>query len=317
MGLPMRFDRWTSAGDALKRAKPGKVNYLNVLGVLVVATILGGIGVWMSLGQWQPLLPPETLVSGELLPPTDKRPVLICSYREASPDLVVYSEERFSGPLRAVTEEAASRVGHRIQWVPISYSKSVPKLETGEVDMIPFVFNKTPERAKVNWFSTSLGLRPRPIYFVVHKNPSNQTVVKSFEDLRGHTIGIKKGSYYFAQFMQADYLNKVDFPDEYALAAGFALGKVEIMITKDKKAAQRTLIAAGYNEFEFAEYFDNQISDMYYFYTKRPERAEVMNRFDQALQEMKATGVIDAIYQSYETEPPLKESVEAMNHGQS
>ena len=84
-------------------------------------------------------------VTGDEPKADDKRPQFLATYRDGPPDMVMYSEGRHSGPLRYVTEEAARRIGYRIEWKHKSFSKSVPGLVDGTVDIIPYVFYKMPE----------------------------------------------------------------------------------------------------------------------------------------------------------------------------
>jgi ABC-type amino acid transport substrate-binding protein len=231
-------------------------------------------------------------------------PKLVATYRDGYPDMVTYSEGKHSGPLRYVTEEAAKRIGYVVEWKHGSFKTSMAGLADGSVDIVPYIFYKTPERELESWFSTSLGLRPRPVYFMVHRNSDAHKNLKTFEDLARYKIGFRGKSYYFSEFHAADNLTKVAFDLLADLAQGFIHNKVDVMAITDKWEAEREMVALGYDNYEYAELKFEKVSDMYYFYSRLPAREAVLKRFDQAVVQLKKEGMIDEIYRSFDVEPP-------------
>ena len=300
MSVPFlpRFHAWRARGQ----------NRWLLLALVVATILIGivGIGFAVNLSDETSGLPGTVLaVTGNEPKADDKRPQFLATYRDGPPDMVMYSEGRHSGPLRYVTEEAARRIGYRIEWKHKSFSKSVPGLVDGTVDIIPYVFYKTPEREKDSRFSVSLGLRPRPIYFVINRRFGDHTTIKTMQDLAGHRVGYRDNSYYFKEFHDAENIVKVPFKNEDEMAQAFALGKVELMVLNNKQEMQRTIASVGFNDYEYTDLIFDIKSDMYYLFSKLESRAAVFMKLDAALQEMKDDGTIARIYKSFEAEPPL------------
>ncbi len=279
-----------------------------LLALVVASLLIGivGIGLVVNLIDETSGLPGTVLaVTGDEPKADDKRPQFLATYRDGPPDMVMYSEGRHSGPLRYVTEEAARRIGYRIEWKHKSLSKSLPGLADGTVDIIPYVFYKAPEFEKDSRFSVSLGLQQRPSYFVINRRFGDHTTIKTMQDLAGHRVGYRENSSYFKEFHDAVDIVKVPFKNEDEMAQAFALGKVELMVLNNKQAMQRTIASVGFNDYEYTDLVFDMKSDMYYLFSKLESRAAVLTKLDAALQEMKDDGTIARIYKSFEVEPPL------------
>lgn len=234
---------------------------------------------------------------------TEALPVLIASYRDGPPDMVMYTKDRHDGPLKVLLEEAVKRIGYRVQWIQLSYSRSVKAIEEGKIDIIPYVFYKTPEREKEMRFSESLGLRPRPVYFIVKGNLDKRSIAK-MEDLAGYTLGYRDKSYYFAEFHSATEYKKVAYQDDASLVQGFIQGDVDIIVLNNQKATERALYAVGFNDFQYADLVFNRESDIYFLYSRLPQHAKTFDRLDEVLLQMKKEGTITQIYNSFDADPP-------------
>ena len=274
--------------------------------VLICATVLGGGGLlaYFLLGETSDVPAKTVLVSPSAVAAQADPRKLVITYRDAQPDMVVYSDGWHGGPIRLVTEEAARRIGYSVVWKQASYSKSTAGLADGSVDIVPFIFFKTPERAAEYQFSSSIGMRPRPAYFVVKKDGKAGKRLKVFSDLSNFTVGYREKSYYFEEFHKATNLRKVAFDKLTDLAEGLISDKVDVMVITDKLESERMFVAIGYNDYTYAELKYEMASDTYYWYSKSKNLVDVMKRFDDALVSMKNDGTIGRIYESFDIESP-------------
>jgi polar amino acid transport system substrate-binding protein len=273
--------------------------WLIILLLLVVAVLVG-----MASLRENGLLTLVTVVTGKEVIAPDPRPVITASFRDGRPDMVLYSEGHHDGPIRAITEEAAERIGHRIEWVQASYGKSVRALKEGELDIIPFIFFKTAEREQEFWFSTSLGKRPRPVHFIVHKDSDAARNLKTFGDLKRYRIGQRKTSYYFKAFHDADHFQRLMYGELVELAQAFIVHQVDVMTVNDSLEANRLMTTLGYNDYAYAELKYEDSSDVYYFYSRNAKRTELLRKFDAEVSEMVRSGRVADIYSGYGVEPP-------------
>lgn len=234
-------------------------------------------------------------------PPTDSRPVLVVSYRDNPPDMVAYCAERHSGPLRHVLEEAAARVGHRIEWQHLSLANSLRALKEGQVDIVPYLFTKTSERAAIGRFSETLGGKMRTVSFLVRKEDGRS--ISRFADLEAFTIGYRRDSYYFSEFHENRTLKTVAYEKDSDMVRDFVAGRTDMLVVNNKAATERAFLSLGFNEFKYAGLDYRRDAHLYLLYSLDRSKQALFDRLDQALVQMRQEGLVADIYRSFDTMP--------------
>lgn len=283
------------------RRSPGLVGILLIVTILGLAVLTGWRWLFDPTTQPPPLM---TVVEGRLTTTNESRPTLIASFRDAPPDIILYNEDRHAGPLRELTEEVVRRIGFSIKWVSLSFSKSLKEIADGNIDLIPYVFEKSPDRMAVSRFSISLGVRPRPTYFIVPKFKDHKVVIQKLEDLRGMKIGKRAGAHYFDELHTATHFTTLSRSDDLGVAREFNKGNVDVLLVNNKTASERMLVSLGCSEYEYADLVINRYSDMYFMYSSLPKHTQTFDRFDQVLLEMKQSGELADVYKSFGADPP-------------
>lgn len=231
----------------------------------------------------------------------DNRPVLVVSFRDNPPDMVVYCGDSHSGPLRYVIEEAAERIGHRVQWKRLNLSNSLRELAEGRLDVIPYLFNKTTDREAVGRFSDGIGGRSRVTSFLIGKDASFS--VARFSDLNAFTIGYRKDSYYFPEFHDSRTLRTVPYEVDGKMVRDFVAGKIDAIVLTNKATIERAFQTLGFNDYKYAELTYTRDASLYLLYSRDPHKQALFDRLDRTLAEMKREGLITDIYESFGTEP--------------
>lgn len=231
----------------------------------------------------------------------DTRPVLVASYRDNPPDMVSYCADRHSGPLRYVIEEAAERVGYQIKWKRLSLAESLRELKAGSVDIVPYLFTKTADRAAIGRFSEGLGGKSRLVLFMIRKDDARS--IKQFDDLAKFTIGYRKDSYYFSEFHESKTLKRVPYEKELEMGRDFIDGTLDMVVVNNKLGAERAFLGLGFNEFKYAELSYRRDAQLYLLYSYDKDKQGLFDRLDQALAQMKQEGLMADIYRSFDTMP--------------
>jgi len=231
----------------------------------------------------------------------DARPVLVVTYRDNPPDLVSYCAGRHSGPLRYVIEEAAARVGHRVEWRKLNLANSLRALKEGSVDIVPYLFTKTSERSAIGRFSETLGGKGRTVSFLMRKNDSRN--VLQFADLEGFVIGYHKDSYYLPEFHESPRLKTVPYERDAEMVKDFIAGTIDMVAVNNKAGTARAFLALGFNEYKYAEFNYKRDAFLYLLYSLAPSKQTLFDRFDRALAQMRQEGVMTDIYRSFDTMP--------------
>ena len=75
---------------------------------------------------------------------------LTADFRHRPPEMVVEGQ-RFSGPLKAIIEEAAAEVGYKVNWRLAPFSRSLHGLKSGDVDIVPRTIRNDEREAFVDY----------------------------------------------------------------------------------------------------------------------------------------------------------------------
>jgi len=127
----------------------------------------------------------------------------------------------------------ATKMGVKIQLVPVTSANRVPYLQTNKVDLIISSLGKTPERAEVIDFSEAYA----PYYNGVF-GPADIKVTKA-EDLAGMTVGATRGTTEEALITTMAPPTTVikRYDDNNGTIAAFLSGQVQLVATGNNVAA--------------------------------------------------------------------------------
>lgn len=121
----------------------------------------------------------------------------------------------------------ASKLGAKLELVPVTSANRIPYLQTGKADLVISTLGKNPEREKVIDFTAAYS----PFFQAVFAAKS--LPIKSFADLAGKSVGVTRGA------IEDQELSKVAppntdvkrFEDNNATVAAFVSGQVQALAT--------------------------------------------------------------------------------------
>lgn len=226
--------------------------------------------------------------------------VLKADFRHRPPEMVVEGE-RFSGPIKDILEEAADRLGYRVEWRLAPFPRSLNDLKAGRIDIIPRTVRNDEREAYVN-FLGPIGHQRKDIIFLVPKG--KERAIRSYEDLGKVTIGVKLATAYFDRFDKDQGLKKESAADDHNLARMFIGGRFDAVAVLDRPAMESALASLQYGDFTYADYRFKQEIGNYYGMSKTSANADVFVRLDANLEEMVASGRVAEIYLKFGATPP-------------
>ncbi len=230
--------------------------------------------------------------------------VLRADYRDRPPEMQSVDGTPV-GPLIDVLNLAARQVGARVEWRHAPFIRSVEDLKSGRIDLVPRVLD-TPERRTFIHYLPSIGAQQLSVRFIVP--PGQEQRVRTYADLQGLTIGIKRGTVYFDPFDSDGLLSKVTVTDDYLLAGMFRAGRLDVMAVLDAPAIEVQFKALGFDDYRYAAYRHEQSVLNYYgasLALYQGERGALYERLGHELERMRDSGEIAAIYQQYKLPPPV------------
>jgi polar amino acid transport system substrate-binding protein len=121
----------------------------------------------------------------------------------------------------------AAKLGVKVELVPVTSANRIPYLQTRKADLVISTLGKNPERAKVIDFTAAYS----PFFQAVFAPKA--TVITSFADLAGKTVGVTRGA------IEDQELTKVApasadikrFEDNNATVSAFVSGQVQLIAT--------------------------------------------------------------------------------------
>lgn len=226
--------------------------------------------------------------------------ILKADIRHRPPEMIV-DGKFFSGPLKEILEEAAAQIGRTVKWRSVPFSQSYVDLKGGRVDVVPRTIKKSEREAFIH-FLGPIGQQHKDILFLVKKG--RESSIRRYEDLRKLTIGVKAKTAYFKDFDKDPAIKKRTFEGgDYGLARMLIEERADAIAILDKAAMESALAGLGFKEFAYAVYRHGQTIENYFGLSKKSPLAKLAPELDRILEEMAASGRVDAIYAKYGAAP--------------
>ena len=218
---------------------------------------------------------------------------LTADFRHRPPEMVVEGQ-RFSGPLKDIIEEAAARLGYRINWRLAPFSRSLHGLESGDVDIVPRTIRNKEREAFVQ-FLGPIGYQRKDILFLVKKGKEDS--IRHYEDLYDVTVGVKRKAAYFPRFDKDSAVKKrVTQGDDYVLARMFMGGRFDTVAILDRNAIESAFAGYGFRDYAYADYRHEQRIGNYYGMSKRSPHGALFPDLNKVLADLVASGRVADIY---------------------
>ncbi len=237
-------------------------------------------------------------------PPCMVLPTLIATFRDKPPSMFIYSQGRFSGPLRLVLEEAAANIGYAVKWQQEGLSASFSKLQSNTIDIIPHIRSKTTERERLYRYSEPLGRQKRSIYLALRHNEPKK--INVLNDLKGMNVGYQEGNHFNDTFQNANHFNKKAYLTIELMVLAFNRQEIDVMVVSSKRPIEQGLTAIGARQVKYANYTIDDSPELYFLYSKNLTQKAVYIKLDAELVKMREQGVIEDIFRSFSFIPQKK-----------
>lgn len=209
-----------------------------------------------------------------------------------------------SGPLLEVFSEAAKRVGYAVEWRAVPFPRSLEQLKTGDTDIVPRLVMTDDRKAFVE-FLGPIGVQPTEIEFLVKSGKEH--ALKSYDDLKKLSVGVKRKTAYFEQFDTDKSICRMEALDDDNLAQMFNSERFDTMIVLDKPAVEKILKNKGISGYAWADYKVPLKLGIYFGMAKTSKHAAVAKPLSEALAGMVKSGRVAEIYKKFNVLPPPTE----------
>ncbi|ABK45895.1 multi-sensor hybrid histidine kinase [Magnetococcus marinus MC-1] len=232
-------------------------------------------------------------------------PPIHADIRHRPPEMIVHGGF-MGGPLKEVLEQAAAKLQRKVVWRSVPFSESYKDLQSGAVDVVPRTI-RTAEREPFVHFLGPIGQQNKAILFLLRKGQERQ--IRSLADLHGLTVGVKPKTAYFPAFDQDESITKLPTEGgDYGLVTRLIEGTADVVAVLDQAAMESALAGLGFKDYAYAPFRHEQIIENYFGFSKNSPLAAVAPALNHLLQEMAASGQIEAIYARHQANPmPIAE----------
>ena len=190
-----------------------------------------------------------------------------------------------------VTTLVAKYLGVPVEVVHLTPPARIPALEAGKVDFLISTLAPTPERAKAVLFTIPYSAFQTGIY------AKKGTVIKTWADLKGMTVGVNRGSSLEREFTNREKelsLKILRFEDDSTVMQALFSGQVQAIAGPDAQA-HAAIKARGDTETEAKFFFGMQPNSM----ALRKDATELHQWLNNVIYYIKQNGELNAIAEKW------------------
>jgi polar amino acid transport system substrate-binding protein len=237
--------------------------------------------------------------------------VLLADARHRPPEMIVDEvNDRVSGPLIEILNEAARIRGYKISWQIRPFTRTLKQLETGDTDLAPGVMVNAERQGFVE-FIGPFGYDHRPVSFLVRSEDRHR--LTSYDELKKIRVGVKQGTIYFPRFDADATIQRIDSKDDLNMVQMLARKRFDAMIVNDKDAAESVIRTHQLSGLSWADYEVPRSLPRYYALSKKSRHRALGPALSATIRSMSASGRIGEIYQAHGL-PPIPTTAQRPGH---
>lgn len=206
-----------------------------------------------------------------------------------------------SGPGIEVINIAIERLGHRVEWNPVPWARTLAFARSGEVDLIPLHSMDAEREAFLD--PILIGYAARTLHFF--KNADNPLQISQADQLSNLSIGALNSSFYSETFnLSMASLNMVFVTQTEQLVQMLQAGYIDLVVTSEQHGLETYeqsagLVAVAYQEVTMnGRYFSVPLDSAHHQYVPAL-RAEI--------EKMRASGEITEIFTRFGVAAPVSD----------
>lgn len=185
----------------------------------------------------------------------------------------------------------SKKVGFEYEIVNMGFDGLIPALKSGKIDMVAAGMSATEQRRKAADFTN-------PYYSTenVFLKKADNDSIKSKEDIKGKIVSTQLGTVQEIAMRELKDIKVSTMKDPFNVIMALKNGKVDVAVFDSS-------VAYGYlkqNPDLVAFHTEDDGSDGFSFAFDKGKHSELLAKFNQAIDELKADGIYDKILEKYE-----------------
>lgn len=193
---------------------------------------------------------------------------------------------------------AARQLGLSIEVVVCPFPRCLKMAQSGEIDIVAGLI-KTPEREQFLHF-----LQPAMMNFLssfaIYSRQDQPLVIRQVSDLTGHSVAVMREAAYFAEFDNAQNIDKIAVASEAVSLDMVHKGRVQFAITVEQTAAG-SFQAAGLQQHDLKRqpYHHEQNIRGYLAFSRQSPNFAIVQQLEPLLHQQYKAGLFHLLWQKY------------------
>ncbi|EKO3792175.1 ABC transporter substrate-binding protein [Vibrio metschnikovii] len=207
------------------------------------------------------------------------------------------------GPGGDVITQVIGKLGHQVQWTQVPWARTIGVAPQGGVDLIPL--HSMDEEREVYLHPLLMGYGQREVFYFTRKN--SDIDAKDFDEIvsKGYVVGALNGSFYSSQFNQnTDRLRTIFVTSGDQIINMLKAGRFDLAITSEQHGLD---VFESDPELRKISYTDVSLNGRFFSVPRRSANYQYINQLEAALTEMRRSGEITRIFESYGLEAPIQQ----------
>ncbi len=175
------------------------------------------------------------------------------------------------------------------------WARALEMLRQGQADIMTGLAYSDERAAYIEYVPTSY----YSVVPVFYARKGQGRAVRTYEDLRGKTIGISKSSVYFEPFNSDTSLLKQSFSTEEQILHMLVLGRIDLAVGTEPNIAWDTAKLGYRDQLERTAYMPPGRTALYLGFSRRSKYLSLLPSFDAIIQRMLADGSMEQIVARY------------------
>lgn len=222
--------------------------------------------------------------------------------RDRAPNLY-FENGQCKGPGGDVINQAIDKLGHQVQWSQVSWARTIGVAPQGGVDLIPL--HSMDEEREAYLHPLLMGYGKREVFYFTRRDATIDP--QSFEEIthNGHVICALNGSFYSTRFNQnLERLRTVFVTSGDQIINMLKAGRCDLAITSEQHGLD---VFASDPELRKITYTDVSLNGRYFSVPRQSANYQYISQLEAALAEMRRSGEITRIFESYGLEAPIQQ----------
>ncbi|OIQ16162.1 MAG: hypothetical protein BM556_16005 [Bacteriovorax sp. MedPE-SWde] len=229
--------------------------------------------------------------------------VINVQYQDRRPEVLKGEDGRVTGPISDIAKSLFSVSNENAKFSLVPWARSLHVAKNGH-DVFLIRHSMTDKRRKF-LLPIIYGLEKRYVKFYKRKN--FKLNIKTLEDLKRHSIGYRRKSFYFPKFTKKDGFSKVETGSDTQLIKMLLNERIDLIVFNQRKILEGHLSEMGLSfdkVFQEVGYTHTFLNPRYFSIPKRSKYSRLYDKLNCEMLNLRKSGLVTKAFKKYKLIAP-------------